>query len=343
MRRLPNMDTDKTGPAPRVRLAEIDGLRGWAALSVVLYHIFWETFGVFEPGFRNVFTGFVLNGELAVCAFFVLSGEALSSAYFAGRGHRSVARLAVKRYLRLTIPILASCVLVFAVMTAGLAVNAEAGRIVGRPGWLGAFVSFPASLKGMLRYALVDVYTLIPATAAYNPFLWTMRVEMFGSLIVFFLLFIEPYFKRSTLLFGAAALLTMAARSYVSCFLVGMLYAQARQGGVFAALQKRPWTAPVCWGGLAALVLADGYLHTNDLHQSDGTQMYVAIVVVGIVFANKGMSNFFANAPSRFLGRLSFPLYLVQFPVFISLTSGLIVRAHEVNSLSRRRWSEVSR
>jgi len=328
------MAMESMNTTARVRLAEIDGLRGWAALSVVLFHIFWETFGAVEPGFRSMFTGFILNGELAVCAFFVLSGEALSSAYFAGRGHGSVARLVVKRYLRLTIPILASCALVFAVMTAGLAVNADAGRIVGRPGWLGSFVPFPASLTGMLRYALLDVYTSIPPTAAYNPFLWTMRVELFGSLIVFFLLFIEPYLKRPLLVLGVGALVGLAARSYVSCFLVGMIYAQARHGGVFSALQNRSWVAPVCWCGLATLVLADGYLHAQGLHYTDGTQLLVAIIGLGLVFANKRMSDFFAAAPSRFLGRLSFPLYLVQFPVLISLTSGLIVRAHEASALS---------
>src|SRR5258706_1988331 len=92
-----------------IRFHEIDGLRGWAALSVVVFHLYWETFGVVMPGLRNPATAFFLDAGLAVSLFFVLSGEALSAAYFAGKGEVAVVKLCVKRYTRLTIPIAATC------------------------------------------------------------------------------------------------------------------------------------------------------------------------------------------------------------------------------------------
>ena len=38
---------------PSGRLDLLDGVRGWSALSVVLFHVFWETFGALVPAFRN--------------------------------------------------------------------------------------------------------------------------------------------------------------------------------------------------------------------------------------------------------------------------------------------------
>ena len=96
------------------RLALLDGVRGWCALSVVFFHVYWETFSAAVPAFRNPATGFFFDGHLAVCVFFVLSGEALSTAFFAGKGDAATVRLAIKRYPRLETPILAACLAMFA-------------------------------------------------------------------------------------------------------------------------------------------------------------------------------------------------------------------------------------
>src|SRR5262245_41931407 len=60
------------------RVHEIDGVRGWAALSVLFFHLFWELFGGVVPAFRSSILRFWLDGPLAVYIFFVLSGDALS-------------------------------------------------------------------------------------------------------------------------------------------------------------------------------------------------------------------------------------------------------------------------
>jgi len=77
-------------------------------------------FGQLIPALRNPVTGFFLDGKLAVSIFFVLSGEALSSAYFCGGGELAVVRLAVKRYSRLTVPIAASSLATYCLYKSGL-------------------------------------------------------------------------------------------------------------------------------------------------------------------------------------------------------------------------------
>ncbi len=87
---------------------------------MVLFHLFYELFGELFPSFRSSWVYFGLNGGLAVTVFFVLSGDALSAGFLRGCRVRSIDRLVVKRYMRLALPILFSCVVSYLLMVLGL-------------------------------------------------------------------------------------------------------------------------------------------------------------------------------------------------------------------------------
>lgn len=95
------------------RYIEIDGIRGWAALSVVLFHFFPETFGVIFPFLHNPIFGFMSDGGLAVFVFFILSGDALSLSFFKTKDDKVITKIILARYFRLTFPIVISCFIVF--------------------------------------------------------------------------------------------------------------------------------------------------------------------------------------------------------------------------------------
>ena len=90
------------------RLSHLDGLRGAAAFSVFvchfvqtfLPHIYYldrsESHGLWEDEFATSPFNIVVNGNFAVCLFFVLSGYVLSCRYLAGGDLESLRRLAVK-------------------------------------------------------------------------------------------------------------------------------------------------------------------------------------------------------------------------------------------------------
>ena len=156
-------------------------------------------------------TGFLFDGQLAVCVFFVLSGEALSAAFFAGKGDASTIRLAIKRYPRLATPILAASFVVFALDRLGLVFSREAALIVHRADWMGGWLPLPPTFADTLRYSLVDVFTSAGADHAINPMLWTMRVELPGSFIVFAILLIWKRFSRPRLLLLGLFVVAMAA------------------------------------------------------------------------------------------------------------------------------------
>lgn len=72
------------------RLRFLDGIRGWGALFVVLYHMYIQICPI-TPGAQSVMKRiFVFNGMLAVVLFFVVSGYSLSVGFLrTGDGRNS--------------------------------------------------------------------------------------------------------------------------------------------------------------------------------------------------------------------------------------------------------------
>jgi peptidoglycan/LPS O-acetylase OafA/YrhL len=330
------------GPAsasapPRLRagrLDVLDGLRGWCALCVVLFHVFWEIFGVLVPEFRNLVTGFLFDGQLAVCIFFVLSGEALSTGFFAGKGDAATIRLAIKRYPRLTTPILAACLVVFTLDRSGMVFSHGAAALVHRDQWMGGWLQFPLTFSYTLHYSIYDVFVSENFGRAVNPMLWTMRVELLGSFLVFAILLLWRQLSRPrTVLLGLFIVAMLAPTgspaNYLSCFFAGVAFADWRARGVIDALAARfAWAGPTAIGLAAA---ADGARHDLGFEQG---KTALAIVLTLAVYATPPLAAFFSSRLSRALGRISFPLYLIQFPVLTSVTSWLIVQAGAGGSLS---------
>ena len=333
----PMIDPAATPAKPRPspgRLDLLDGVRGCCALSVVLFHLFWETFGVAAPAFRNPITGFFFDGGLAVCIFFVLSGEALSSAFFAGGGDASTIRLAIKRYPRLATPILAACLITFALDRSGLVFVAPASRVVpivfGMRDWL----QEPLTFAYTVRYSLFDVFVGVKDGRAIIPMLWTMPIELLGSFLVFAILLLwKRLYRPRTLLLGlfVAAMATPAGSmaNYLSCFFAGVAFAEWRAHGAFAAIGGRFGRG--VWAVIVVLAAADGTLHWFGC-ESGKTALAIALMFA--VYASPPLCAFFSGGLSRALGRISFPLYLIQFPILMSVTSWLIVQAGAGGALS---------
>jgi peptidoglycan/LPS O-acetylase OafA/YrhL len=98
------------------RFRFLDGLRGWAAVVVLLHHLFVDglpanSFMADRALWAKVF---FLNGTLAVGVFFVISGFSLSIRYLETGDGGALGRVAAGRYLRLALPIFAICAVTYA-------------------------------------------------------------------------------------------------------------------------------------------------------------------------------------------------------------------------------------
>jgi peptidoglycan/LPS O-acetylase OafA/YrhL len=151
-----------------------------------------------------------------------------------------------------------------------------------------------------------------------------MRTELVGSVLVFALLLGHARLRRPMLWTALLALGLLAARSPLCCFMLGLLLGQARGIGVFERTRARllPWQI----GAGAALLYA--LVCFTQLHPKPGS--YLNMVLAGatlmLIYSSARLSDFFGfNPVSKFLGLISFPLYLVHYAVLISLMSWLIV------------------
>lgn len=317
--------------SPR-RLHEIDGIRGWAAVVVLVFHLCKELFGGVVQAFRDPLLTFMLDGHLAVFVFFVLSGDALSSAYISSRDTYSLARMALKRYFRLAGPILMSCALVYVLMKAGLTYHREASQIVSSESWLGRFLPFEPNFVHLVKYGLLWVFTSHELSSSYNPFLWPMSIELYGSFFVFALLLSLNYLKHPIAIAVGTFLFFWILGSYFALFFFGLTLALLRETGFFDRIRSKKYHLTSILG-LTIIAIVDT---TFDAWHLRGPTSFtlLACSLVFLIYSSSSLVSFFSSRFSRYLGRISFPLYVTHFAVIVSFSSWAIVQTSSDGILS---------
>jgi peptidoglycan/LPS O-acetylase OafA/YrhL len=310
-----------------VRFRFLDGLRGWAAVVVLLHHLFVDglpanSFMADRALWAKVF---FLNGALAVSVFFVISGFSLSIRYLETGDARALARIASGRYLRLALPIFAICAVTYALLVSGLIPPAAQ-----RPSPLDQFLSFSPTIDGLLGFSLLKVFVAYSGAESFDPPLWTMTYEFFGSFMVFALIaYLRPSRLR-TLLLAVLFLLLTALQTYFALFVAGILIADlfALIGTSTAANRAG---AALCGAGLLLIALPHTWFAAVYLGGA-------VCLTAGVVFCAP-VRRFFENRLSSFLGWISFPLYLVQAAaIYVLAPRGLDLLASYGFAPETQRW-----
>lgn len=314
------------------RISYIDGLRGWAAFSVMLFHIFWEALGAGFPEFRPRTISFFLNGPLAVFIFFILSGDALSAPFIKNYNISVIQKTALYRYFRLTIPITMSCFISYFLLKFNLTYNRDAAVIVNRVDWLGEFVRISASLPDVVKYATYDVYANHTTATSYNPFLWTMSTELIGSLMIFVYLILLKSIEDKMTPTIIVIIFFMLNKSYYSLFFIGVIFSLLRERNNFnyANVKKQ---RIISYSILIFIILYQAF--TGKVGGGfNGRNIIGATMLVFAVYTNPDLRLLMQNKISHFLGRISFPLYLVHFSIIISILSFLIIKLDQAKQLT---------
>lgn len=271
----------------------------------------------------GIFFRFITDGHLAVVVFFVLSGYALSVNNLCFKT-RNLALAAISRYFRLMIPIFITSAIAYLLLRYGLFFNLEAAVTpIGASSWLGGFYNFDASFKGFVVFSLYDVFFKYNPELTYNSVLWTMSVEMFGSLFVY--AYLGIFRAKETVHWKLIFIILVTSFFYktlYACFAAGYLIAEfnnknAENGALFSSkLAQR---------GLIALAVVASVVSTF-YHESDRVAFFVATIIVFCASYSLKLESFFSNRVSAFLGRISFPLYLIQIPIICSWSSYLFIK-----------------
>jgi peptidoglycan/LPS O-acetylase OafA/YrhL len=314
----------------------LEGLRGIAAVQVVLLHFVTaflpDTAEHAAPPLRVLF-----DGHTAVYVFFLISGAVLTPSF--ARGGPWVGQVG-KRLVRLGIPVAAAATCALALLAAMPDAHRQAAAISGSA-WLAMDSSGAPTLLHWLHEIAFDSllagyreYTLFAPIANWLPLLqdsldapfWSLHLELYGSLLILTMTMLRArsvWWHRAVVLLCAALFGTHPMFLFVIGHLCAAWLSRPRRvfpGLVLIALGLA-MSASKDWGIVDALRVAIGRATLSDTPNLFQFQSQLAAVAlfVGVLLspiAQQAMS----CASCRRLGRLSFSIYLLHFPILFTLT-----------------------
>jgi peptidoglycan/LPS O-acetylase OafA/YrhL len=302
------------------RISAFDGLRGWAALSVVISHCLLEAFKYKFPAVVTFPATFIANGTFAVAIFFTISGYVLTIRRWHNPANPPLYVAFVRRYIRLTIPIIGATFLAWALISLGQTPTKAHHDLAQIGEWFGFFINFKADFFRAWFFALFGAYGFLWQNN-YNPFLWTMGVELWGALIIFATSQHDRFLRDRYMPLLFFAVLTDFIFPIAACFFVGALIALAERDGF--VLKPGVVLNRIAAGVLAVCLVLAALVTLNGK-----SLQLLALLGVGVFLSARysPSAQSLLNSPvSQFMGRISFPLYLVQFPVIASFSAQLIV------------------
>lgn len=327
------------------KISYLDGLRGTAAIMVFFSH-----FRIaFLPEVSGYFVNFFCDGFFAVMIFFILSGFVLSNSFFAEKNAISFKFSSIKRYFRLEFPIIFSLILVYLLSILSLFYNQQASHLTNSD-WLQSFFTGIPTVLHVLFDSFIGI--IILGNVTLNPVLWTMRVEFYGSLLIFAILFIfkNNYFNdiKYRFIFYAFVLL-LISDTFFAGFIIGMILCDLKNShiisnhknnfilfyafvGVFIGSFMITFLSVTGFSDLKLILSPTLYIgQKNLLFFIGGHSVFWSLRLIGaslLVFAfvrSNLLQHTFSKPLFIFLGKISFSLYTMHLIVLCSLSSYLFI------------------
>lgn len=330
------------------RLAALDGLRGLAALVVLLHHslLLDPAFpaspqdGSVEPGSAIWWLSYtplklLSAGWESVIVFFVLSGLVVTLPVVQKR-HFDWIAFYPRRIVRLLVPVIASVFVAAAFVVAIPQVPTQSG------GWLKN-----SSTPSFSWEMVVQAWDLVGGDGQINNPLWSLRWELLFSLALPVFVLVALVLRRWWIagLVGAVLVTWLGVRtgsgalSYFPAFFVGALMA-ARLDDIrqFSSRINRLSLRHLVWFGMtlsAAMLLIVTWLAwplSAGLGElTPALKALAPVAAAGLVLSCIGWRPFGAllsRRPFQFVGKISFSVYLVHVPILIF--SGYLLQGEPV-------------
>ncbi len=310
------------------RLPALDGLRGVAAVIVLFYHLSLVARPFLSPDEWAWLTRTPLKlltaGTESVLVFFVLSGLVVTLpalregfgwlGYYGGR------------MLRLYLPVWAS----LALAALAIALLPRDLAVVTPDSWLAGGNALTVSWPQLLQEA-----SLFKRSYDVNNVLWSLRWELVFSLTLPLFIVVARALRRHWVFAASlAALCTVTGRLvdvdalvYLPVFFLGVVMA-VRLPDLRAAVRAWPRVGRAALGAASGLLLVASWLG-RPVEGAIGAEVLwglagvgaagIVVVVIGSPTAERALSS---RVP-RWLGGISFSLYLVQAPLIGTLAFAL--------------------
>lgn len=323
----------------------LDGIRGIAAFLVLVHHFtlaflpavytMVPTDGHWRQGREAAYGSSVFsvltNGNYAVCVFFVLSGYVLSRQYFLSGRAESLVSATSRRFIRLYVPVAVTLIIAYLLLKTGLFFNVSASRIAHTEWWLGTFwlTDIPES---KLYYSLTG--TMFSGDGFLDFSLWTISLELFGSMLVFaFLALTHKTRNRGLALTALLAYFVCFEQYYYTAFLLGIALHFTKHWELRSAFWRTVLSTLLLIISLTLGASPNGLGRLLSPAWTTPNLVIVAHVLgsVGLIVSvlmSPRMQRFFSTRLARFLGYISFCLYLLHALVIGSFSSFVLLKLY---------------
>lgn len=308
-----------------VRINSLDGLRGLAALMVVVghsslmsaylahlfFHFTWDWSAFFMP--------LGLPGE-AVPIFFVLSGFVLARAYSPAAA--ASPKFLASRFVRLFIPIVGAFLI-------GIVAQIYMNIIAAQPGYVTPEADWVA--RQLFNFNVVDIVRnliVVDGVTDVNSSLWTMQYEVLFSLILPAVIVLADAIG-STWKRWLPVALGLGVIVWIEQHMVIGFIAMFAAGAIMSKIKmpaSRWWvTAPLLVVGIV-LFAARRLLQlcfSIDHPRHSGPWM-VTVTLAALIFMylanhSPAVGRVFSMRVPQYLGSRSYSIYLVQAPILLAI------------------------
>jgi len=336
------------------RLIALDGLRGIAALVVVVFH-YSVGYGAPLPGQAGpeILWHLLWEGPAAVSLFFVLSGFVLSYGYLRQGSQQplSLRSFYLARIIRILMPYaLAFLISAFCVhYLFSYRMTDPKGQVqFFLTEWIKASsMPFESLLMNGMLHKPAIVYSVMPQA-------WTLSVELYLSLLFPLLIVL---IRRAELLF-VGILLLVPVYNYLPFknpyplmmtglfhFMLGMMLARYRDCLTSLSLMRSAWRrwlflifGIACWDVREVINIPMRIFHPFSMTLWD-ISAFGAFTVVWAALISMPFQRLLCLPTIQWLGRISYSVYLLHFVVLYLLVPWLLVLGNALGITGSAAWS----
>jgi peptidoglycan/LPS O-acetylase OafA/YrhL len=304
-------------PSDSSRLHHLDALRGIAALSVLYIHC---------AGLVKVnYVGIHLFGHAPVIFFFILSGYVLTNSLHNKKmSFNIILAFYVKRIMRLYPAVLFS--LLFAFLLSRYYYSPDNLKNIDIPqGYLIDKAIRVNSWSRFMAELTFEKMRLIPP-------LWTIKAELLGSALIPFLLILVKRYKYVAMplyvlfalflykgeLFNMPRNDVFAPQYYILPFFLGMMVCMLKPDENMPSSQTTRWVSLSC---ILLIVFTVNKYMTSVNTVDTFLSIILSMLFYVLVPFNDGFKKILLSPLFQFIGKYSFGIYLLHFPVLFFVWS----------------------
>lgn len=285
------------------RIYFLDGIRGWAAITVVLFHFYVLGFPISPETSVFLKKIFLFNGGMAVYIFFITSGFSLTIGYFNKQNPMILKKILVGRYIRLIVPIGITSLICFIALKIKL-IPPPALRPESYKNFL---VEIPKFLDFFRFHFFEVLYNYDQQQSLILP-LWTMQIEFLGSIYVLCSMLLIDNLKFKPFFIMIFGFISIKLNFLYSLFFIGVMLAWI--------YSKRSSINKIFIGYVSFFIalISSWFFNYFDSYKLF-TFIFQVLCLSSFFIAAmycKPVQSFLSSSLSIYLGKISFSLYLIH-------------------------------